>query len=145
MPADIWADWHPATATPTDSHIFFGADPAWTPEKEAKTQPHHPNPDRPTCPLCGEEAQAELGGDPIRVYETAVVACGRCMRSTYEGRLRGRVSAPKNEPGMAPADKDDHEDRTGDAVRGPEREDDRPLTRKERRAQQFGEKTAKAG
>jgi hypothetical protein len=135
MPA-AWSDWLPPSVVPSESLLYCGADPVWTPEKEAKVHPRDPNPDQELCPVCGGR-MVSPEDDPIELFETAIMVCGRCQRSTYEGRLRGRIAAPSRD---AATDRDDHSDRTGAAVPG---QPQKTLTRRERRARQFGhDKTA---
>jgi hypothetical protein len=136
-----------AWALPSDSFLFLGANPAHVPEDERQR--------RESCVKCGGEVVASDGrpraragdADPIRLYETMVVAC-TCGRSTYEGRLRGRVAAP-NLDALAVADhttdRDDPTDRTGAAVKAANPsavivpgQPQKTLTRRERRARQFG-------
>jgi hypothetical protein len=128
-----WADYREPGYMPAESFLFTGADPSWTPEREGKTLRAQPAPDREACPVCGGEAAAREGADALEVSELVVTACGRCMRSTYEGRLRGRVSI------ILDTDVADAEHRTTAAVE-PERAPDRPPTRKERRAAVYGTK-----
>jgi hypothetical protein len=142
-----WVDYVPPSPVPPDSFLFLGANPCHTPASEAQR--------RESCEKCGGEVVDEAGrsraragdADPIKPYETLVVVCvcGRAAK-TYEGRLRGRVAAPNLEAvADHTTDRDDPTDRTGAAVAkatpGQPGPSPQPLTRRERRARQFGHVT----
>jgi predicted Fe-S protein YdhL (DUF1289 family) len=101
-----------------------------------------------TCDVChqviededGSELVVPYDADPIEVLETAVIICAGCGRATYENRLWGRVFASNPE---AVSDRSDQADRTGAAVKatpGQPGPSPQPLTRRERRARQFGKR-----
>lgn len=88
-----------AAAMPTESHLHTGADPCWTPDREAQR--------RADCSECGGAADAPNGrvlphagaADPIRPSELVVVVCGGCQRTRYDG-TGAMARAIKPESGM---------------------------------------------
>jgi hypothetical protein len=113
-------------AVPDESTLYFGADPSWTPAREGLPTPPPPGPvkkgrrarraaraapdrtprvDAENCPVCGGRNAPCGPADPIRDYETLLVACGTCMRTAarYEGRLKGRLDPNPVPPEENPA------------------------------------------
>jgi predicted Fe-S protein YdhL (DUF1289 family) len=161
------AEYIPAGKVPDNSLLHCGRSEAgWEPGREGRplrpdglpmsavTGKRELQPGE-TCDVChqviededGSELVVPYDADPIEVLETAVIICAGCGRATYENRLWGRVFASNPE---AVSDRSDQADRTGAAVKAANPsaaavpgQPQKTLTRRERRARQFGhDKTA---
>lgn len=149
-----WADWKAPSYLPSESILMMGADPCHTPAREAQH--------RSDCTVCGGAhdapngktiANESLAGrpDPVRDYAVAVTGRGRvstdgavavcagCRRSHWDGTA-ALDRAGRRDDSIPDTDRGDASHRTDAAVASPEREPDRPLTRRERRALEHGRK-----
>lgn len=151
-----WVDWRPPSRVPAESLPFFGAQVGHDPSRESAPYT--------TCPRCGGAVKDRVGrvtpnlppeDDPVRTYEAGVTTrgvailspiefiCGLCGRSAKDGQVSmsravkpgdGEYREGFESLGSANDDKDH---RTEAAV---DKDEPPKLTRKARRALQYGRK-----